>query len=104
MITAKKHGTAIITAKVDGVTKECQVTVQSPVIKLNRTSITLKRGKTASLEAWVSSGIPPAWKSSRSSVAAVDKNGLVTARKKGSCMIYASEDGTKESCHITVTA
>ncbi len=104
MITAKKHGTAIITAKVDGVTKECQVTVQSPVIKLNRTSITLKRGKTASLEAWVSSGIPPAWKSSRSSVAAVDKNGLVTARKKGSCVIYASEDGTKESCHITVTA
>ncbi len=104
MVTAKKHGTAMITAKVDGVTKECEVTVQPPEIKLNRTSITLKKGKTVSLEAQVSSGIPPSWKSSKSSIATVDKNGLVTARKKGSCVIYASEDGTKESCHITVTA
>lgn len=104
LITAKKHGSAIITAKVDGVTKECEVTVESPVIELNRTSVSLKKGKSLTLSAKVSSGIPPLWKSSKGSVATVDKNGKVTARKKGSCYIYASEDGTKEGCHITVTA
>lgn len=104
IITAKKHGVAIITATVDGVTKECEVTVQPPVIELSKTSASLKKGKCLTLNAKVSSGIPPSWKSSKSSVATVDTNGKVTARKKGSCYIYASEDGTKEGCHITVTA
>lgn len=43
LITAKKHGSAMITAKVDGVTKECEVTVESPVIELNKTSVSLKK-------------------------------------------------------------
>lgn len=104
VVTAKKHGTAIITAAVDGVSKECEVIVASPVIKLNKTSASLKKGRTLTLSATVSSGIKPVWSSSNSNVATVNSAGKVTARKKGKCYIYATEDGTKKSCHITVTA
>lgn len=101
-VTAKKHGTAKIRATVDGVTKECEITVKSPAIKLSRTSATIKKGKTLSLKAEVSSGNTPVWKSSRSSVASVNANGVVTAKKAGTCIITVSEDGTKETCHIQV--
>lgn len=104
LVTAKKHGTATITATVDGVTKECEVTVMPPTITLSKTSVSLKKGRSFILQAKVSSGIKPVWTSSKSSVATVSKDGSVTARKKGSCYIYAAEDGTKKSCHITVTA
>ncbi len=104
LVTAKKHGTATITATVDGVTKECEVTVVPPAISLSKTSVSLKKGRSLVLNAKVSSGIKPVWTSSKSSVASVSKEGKVTARKKGSCYIYAAEDGTKKGCHITVTA
>ncbi|MBO5073042.1 MAG: Ig-like domain-containing protein, partial [Eubacterium sp.] len=104
LVTAKKHGTATITATVDGVTKECEVTVVPPAISLSKTSVSLKKGRSLVLNAKVSSGIKPVWTSSKSSVASVNKEGKVTARKKGSCYIYAAEDGTKKGCHITVTA
>ena len=41
-VTALKHGTALITATVDGIKKICEVTVKPPVIKLSKTSVTLK--------------------------------------------------------------
>lgn len=103
-VTAIKHGSARITATLDGVTKECEITVKSPNIRLSHTSISLKKGKSLTLKASVSSGNTPIWKSSKSSVAAVDSNGKVTAKKKGTCYIYASEDGTREDCHVQVTA
>ncbi len=104
VVTAKKHGTAVITATVDGVRKECEITVKSPVIKLSAYSVKLKAGKKTTLRANVSSGIAPAWTSSRSAVATVNSQGTVTAKKKGTCYIYATEDGTRERCTITVTA
>lgn len=104
VVTAKKHGTATITAKVDGVTKECEVTVKTPVIQLSQTKVTLKKGKSLTLLAKVSSGISPTWSSSKKSVATVNQKGRVTAIKKGTCYIYASEDGAKEGCYIKVTA
>ncbi len=103
-VTAIKHGTARITATLDGVTKECEVTVKSPTIKLSQTSVKIKKGKTMTLTATVSSGNTPTWKSSKTSVATVDDKGVVTAKKKGTCYIYASEDGTKEGCYVQVTA
>lgn len=102
-VTAVKHGTAVITASLDGITKECQITVKSPTIQLSKKSITLKKGKSLLLTADVRSGNGVTWKSSKSSVASVSSNGKVSAKKKGTCYIYALEDGAKESCHIRVT-
>lgn len=103
-VTAIKHGTTQIKATLDGVTKECEITVRPPDIKLSHTCLTLRKGSTMVLKAEVNSGYAPVWKSSKSSVAAVDKNGKVTAKKKGVCTIYATEDGAREDCHIRVTA
>lgn len=103
VVTAKKHGTAIIYATVDKVRKECEITVKSPDIRLSTDAVTIKAGKKTTLRANVSSGVAPTWKSSKTRVATVTNQGVVTAVKKGTCYIYASEDGTKERCAVTVT-
>ncbi|MCH5264483.1 MAG: Ig-like domain-containing protein [Lachnospiraceae bacterium] len=102
LVTARKHGTTTITAKIDGITRICEITVESPDIRLSADSVTLSKGKSLTLTANVSSGIAPVWKSNKKSVATVDKNGKVTAKKKGTCTITATEDGAKESCRVVV--
>ena len=103
VITAVKHGTAIITAKVDGISRICQVTVEQPTITLSDTEIALKAGESVNLTATVSSGNPVTWSVSKQSVAGVSSAGKVTAYKKGRCYIYACEDGVKERCVLNVT-
>lgn len=102
-VTAMKHGTATITATVDGVAKTCTITVAQPRITLSKSEFTLKAGNTISLTARVSSGITPEWSSSNGNVVTVDKNGKITAHQKGKAYIYAKEDGVKVKCKITVT-
>lgn len=101
VVTAIKHGTAIITATVDGVTSKCTVTVKQPTIQLSTSKIVLKVGETHKITAKVSSGISPEWSVSNTSIATV-KNGMVTALSKGKTYVYASEDGIKQRCTITV--
>lgn len=101
-VTAVKHGSAVISATLDGVTKTCTVTVESPVITLDTQKLTLKKGEQALLTAKVSSGNAPTWTSSNSAVAYVDGSGLITAVDTGKAYIYASEDGTKVRCSIIV--
>jgi len=102
-VTAIKHGTAIITAKVDNISKICQITVESPEITLNYSDLDLKVGETVRLTAAVSSGNPVEWRAGKTSVADVSADGTITAYKKGTCYIYASEDGAKERCVVRVT-
>ncbi len=102
-VTAKKNGTAVISVTVDGVTRECEITVLKPEITLSCTEATLKKGDSLKIEAKVSSGKTPVWSSSNPSVARVDKKGTVTATGKGRAYIYASWDGTKVRCTIYVT-
>lgn len=101
-ITAIKHGNAVITAKVDGTVKICEVIVKSPSIKLSNSELQLRKGESSKLTATVSSGHPAAFQSSNSSVATVDEYGNITAVKSGTAYITASEDGTKVKCKITV--
>jgi uncharacterized protein YjdB len=102
MITAKKHGTAIITVTVDGVSKTCEVTVKKPVIQFSQPTATLCVGQVYTPSVTVSSGNAPTYSSSNINVASVDAAGHITARQPGKAYIYASEDGTKESLIVTV--
>ena len=61
----------------------------SSKIKLNRSSMTLYKGKNAVLKASGAKG-KITWKSSNSRVAAVNQKGKVTAKKKGTAVITAS--------------
>ncbi len=102
-VTAIKHGIAVITATVDGVTETCEVVVMKPEITLNTYELTLKKGATANLTAFVSSSNPPTWTTSNSNIISVNSSGKITAHQKGKAYVYASEDGTKVRCTVIVT-
>ena len=100
MVTAVKHGTAIITAKVDGISKSCEVVVEKPEIKLSDNKITLEAGSSFQIGMSISSGNAPVWSSSKENVASVDQLGNVYAITPGTTIITASEDGTKAKCTV----
>ena len=78
-------------------------TSAKPSVKLNRTSLTLTKGKTYTLKTTVTgTNKAVTWSSSNSSVASVDKNGKVTAKAKGTATITAKVDGVLASCKVTV--
>lgn len=102
-VTAIKHGTATITATVDGVSSVCEVEVLKPDITLSTAELTLKKGEQAVITAKVTSKNQPAWSTSNSSVISVNSKGEIKALKKGKAYVYASEDGTKVRCTVYVT-
>lgn len=102
-VTAIKHGTAIITATIDGISRSCNVVVEKPIITLNKTQLSLKTGDNFTLTANVSSNLSPTWSSSNSNIVTVDQYGVITAWQKGKAYIYAADDGTKVRCIVNVT-
>lgn len=103
LVTAMKHGSALITVTVDGVSKICEVVVEQPTITLSQDSLDMKTEETHALTAQVSSGNIPIWSSSNTSVATVDSRGVITAHQPGRAYIYAKEDGVKTRCTVKVT-
>lgn len=74
-------------------------TVPDPRISETKTVVTV--GYTKNLS--VTDGTVKSWTSSRKSIATVDKNGKVTAKKVGEVTITATlTDGTKLKCTVTV--
>lgn len=102
-ITAVKHGSATITATVDGVSATCVVTVKQPEISLSHSEIQLKTGESKAIHATVSSGNIPLFTTSNSNVITVSTDGKITALKKGTAYLYCSEDGIKVKCKVLVT-
>lgn len=101
-VTAVKHGTAVITAKVDGTSRICQITVEQPEITLSDTELNLNVGETIQLQAKVSSNNPVTWSVSNQNIASISNDGKVIAYKKGTCYVYAAEDGVKVKCVVHV--
>ena len=78
-------------------------TTVKPSVKLDRTNLTLTKGKTYTLKTTVTgTNKAVSWSSSNSSIASVDKNGKVTAKTKGTATITAKVDGASASCKVTV--
>lgn len=112
-VTALKEGTVTITCTtadggfVDSCTVKCVIPVEG--VSLNRTSVTIKKGKTYTLKA----NIYPSdatikdvtWTSSNTSVATIDSNGKITAKKKGTATITCKtkNGGYKITCKVTVS-
>ena len=101
-ITGIKPGETAITATADRTSITCTLTVKSPTIRLNKTSIKLYRGQTTKLSATVSSNVNPTWKTNKKSVAIVDETGTITALKNGVATLTATVDGVSKTCEITV--
>ena len=107
-VTAKKSGTATITARAGDKTATCTVTVTTPVtsITLNKASISLVEEQYATLTAMVSPNDADdktvSWTSSSIAIATVDNNGKVTAVKEGAATITAQAGGKTATCTVTV--
>ncbi len=108
VVTAKKAGTATITATaVGGAKATCQVTVKDVPNKvtLKKKSVKLKKKKTYQIKP----GIPKdtvcstfKYKSNKPKIASVSKEGLVTAKKKGTAKITVTA-GNNSKAKATLT-
>lgn len=101
-VTAKKAGTTKITAKIKNAEASCTVKVTKTTIQLSAKNISLENGYTARLTAKSSNGHPITFRSSKKSIATVDKNGRITAKKPGTTTITAKADQTTASCSVIV--
>ena len=108
VVTAKKLGTATITAKAGEKTATCSITViPTPVtsVTLSKTSASLKVGETVTLTATVNPSDATdktvTWTTSDATVATVS-NGVVTAKKLGTATITAKAGDKTATCSITV--
>jgi len=98
-ITAVKAGKAVVSAKINGKTYKCMVTVVNP--KLDRTKATLTVGQKTTLKVTGGTGTVK-WKSVDESVATVTNKGVVTAKSTGTTKITATVNGKAITATITV--
>lgn len=107
IITAKKSGEATITAKSGSCIAECKVTitVSAESVTLDKTSISLAIGESATLTVTVkpddATDKTVTWSSSDESVARID-NGKVTAVNAGQAKISAAVGNITTSCNVVV--
>lgn len=109
LVKAVGTGTAVITAKtaIGGRTASCRITVADPSIQLDKSSVDLYVGATATLSATVvPAGSAITWKSADTSIATVS-GGKITAVAAGSTTVTASitvnGKSYTASCPVKVT-
>lgn len=111
-LTAKKIGTAIITASIYEYRATCRITVVDTVslkgISLNKSSLTIKEKSAENLYINYAPGNATnkkvTWKSSNTSIVTVDNQGKVTGVKPGSATItvISNDGGHVSTCKVTV--
>ncbi|MDO5539452.1 MAG: Ig-like domain-containing protein [Eubacteriales bacterium] len=110
-VTAKKKGTAVITAKVGNVKYKCKVTVKQRVksVTLSKKSLVMTKGSKVTLTALAkpvtADNRKIKWSSSNKSVVTVTAKGVVKAVGSGTATVTAKAadgSGKKASCKITV--
>ena len=99
-VTAKKKGTATITAKVNGKSYKCKVTVKNPYLNATKKKLEVKKTYTLKL----TGATAKKYTSSKKSVATVSSKGKITAVKAGTATITVTDSNKKTyKCVITVT-
>lgn len=109
LVTAVGAGTTNIVAQIGEHTVKCSVTVNIPITKLtiNPSTAKISVNKTIKLSAITepdNSTVDKTvtWTTSSSSIATVDKNGVVTGKKAGTTNIYGKVGGKSAYCKVTV--
>lgn len=104
-ITAKKPGTAIITAKANGKTAVCKVTVTENSLSLNVNNVLVSHKGIGSSVKVVPTVIGPnkkvTWESENKNVAMVS-GGKITGKATGITTIIATANGVSARCNVEV--
>lgn len=101
-VTAKKAGRVTITAKANGITKKCTVTIKKPSLKLDSYKISLKKGKSIMISAKAKPHGKIKYKSTRGKIASVTKKGMIKAHKKGETEIRVTCNGVRKVIKVIV--
>lgn len=109
IVTALKDGTATITvATANGLTASCEITVTTKTqsVELSETTLSIKKGEIAKLEATVlpddATDKTVTWETDNEKVAAVE-DGVIKALEEGVATITVkTADGQSASCVVTV--
>lgn len=101
-VTAVKAGSATISARYDGKTYSCKVTVTAKAVSISSTTLSLKEGKQSTLKL-NNAASTVTWSSSNTRIATVDKSGVVKGVKAGTATITAACSGKSYTCKVTVT-
>ena len=101
-VTAKAKGSAVITAKCGDVKVTCKVTVKNPTLTLNKTSASVKVGKTTKVTAKATPSGKVTYKSGNKKIATVSSNGTIKGIKKGTAKITVTCNGVTKTVKVTV--
>lgn len=96
-VEARRVGTTVINARVDGRTVQCKVIV----IALNHKQVSIQRGQQVEL-AVEGTNQKVIWTSNDSAVASIDRKGVVTGVSCGKAKIIAKVNGVEMKCNIIV--
>lgn len=103
VVKGVKAGTAVITAKVGNATATCKVTVKASTIKFAKASVTIYKGKTATVKATATPSAAVNYTSSNTKVATVNsKTGVIKGIKAGTVTITAKAGALKTTCKVVV--
>ena len=102
VVKGVKAGTAVITAKVGNATATCKVTVKASTIKFAKASVTIYKGKTATVKATATPSATVKYTSSNTKVATVSSKGVVKGVKAGTVTITAKAGTLKTTCKVVI--
>ena len=102
-VTAKKAGTALITASADGYQSTCRIVVKKPTFKVAKKMIKVKKGKKARIIVKVCPSTKVVFASANKKIAAVTKKGMLKGMKKGQTKIKVKCYGITKTVIVIVT-
>ena len=101
-VTAKKAGTALITASADGYQSTCRIVVKKPTFKVAKKMIKVKKGKKARIIVKVRPSTKVVFASANKKIAAVTKKGMLKGMKKGQTKIKVKCYGITKTVIVIV--
>ena len=102
-VTAKKAGTALITASADGYQSTCRIVVKKPTFKVAKKMIKVKKGKKARIIVKVCPSTKVVFASANKKIAEVTKKGMLKGMKKGQTKIKVKCYGIMKTVIVIVT-
>ena len=102
-VTAKKAGTALITASADGYQSTCRIVVKKPTFQVAKKMIKVKKGKKARIIVKVCPSTKVVFASANKKIAAVTKKGMLKGMKKGQTKIKVKCYGITKTVIVIVT-